>query len=126
MINQRTRSKTSIEQNKLKYDSLLVDISGKQAEYDNLQNEVSALEEKRGQYIQDKILLQSDKEELANRELFIMNKYEQAGVAYKNEPLKTTKDSIAERAELDQMKKDLDKRELFIREKYQKAGLDYL
>jgi hypothetical protein len=55
-----------------------------------------------------------------------MNKYEQAGVAYKNEPLKTTKDSIAERAELDQMKKDLDKRELFIREKYQKAGLDYL
>lgn len=117
---------TIIEKNKAKIDSSKVEISGLEASKESIISEIEKQEETRVAFVQAKMILQKDKEELTNRELYIMSKYEQAGVTYSNPMLETTKEGIAGKAELVQIKSDLDKREKFIKDKYQKAGIDYL
>lgn len=117
---------SEIEKCEMTIESLNVEIAGKQAEKESIQKDVAKAEEKHAEYVQAKMVLQKDKEELANRELFIMSKYEQAGVAYSGEMLDTTKTALADKADLQQMKEDLDKREVFIKRKFEEAGIAYM
>lgn len=118
-------SESVLESKKEKVKDIELEILSVEKEKDAVKKELEVLESEKASFIQGKMLLQKDKEELQNRELFIMEKYSQAGVAYKDE-VTNVKGALAEKAELQQMKQDLDKRELFIREKYKKAGINYL
>lgn len=107
-------------------ESLKGDIEILKSKKEVLGEDIKELEEGKSAFVQAKILLQKDKEELTNRELFIMEKYSQAGLPYKEEQLSTTKSLIIEKADLQQWSDDLDKREKVIKDKYKEAGLDYL
>lgn len=116
----------TVSKNENKINSLDLEIIEKTKEKEKLLSEIEVLEKGKSDFIQAKITLQKDKEELANRELFIMDKYELAGLPYRGEMLPTTKSSILEKADFQKQKEDLDKREEFIKRKYQEAGIDYL
>lgn len=117
---------TIVLKNEIKIDTLDSEIQSKIKEKEKLIAEVEILDKGKSDFIQAKMTLQKDKEELSNRELFIMDKYEQAGLPYRGEMLPTTQNSIKEKADIQQTKEDLDKRELFIKQKYKEAGIDYL
>lgn len=115
-----------VSKNENKISSLDLEIIEKTKEKEKLLSEIEVLEKGKADFIQAKITLQKDKEELANRELFIMDKYELAGLPYRSEMLPSTKTLIIEKADIQQQKEDLDKREQFIKNKYKEAGIDYL
>jgi hypothetical protein len=117
---------TLFEKNKIVLAGIETVIIEKETEKKNIQTEINTLEEGRTTFVQAKMVLQKDREELANRELFIMNKYEQAGVDYKDRLTTDAQLSVGKTAELEQRSADLDKREAFLRTQYEKAGVDYL
>jgi chromosome segregation ATPase len=117
---------TVVEKNKLAISTLKSDIANLETAKINKQKEVDELEVTRAEFVLAKMVLQKDKEELANRELYIMNKYEQAGVSYKDRVTKDSDGTVAVAADLEQRAADLDKREAYIKKQYEKAGVDYL
>lgn len=117
---------TVIEKNKLKIENLEFTISELEIEKEKISKELEIQNQEKTAFMQAKIVLQRDREELTNRELFIMEKYELAGLPYKGDMLATTKGFIADKADLQQTKEDLDKRELFIKAKFEKAGIPYM
>jgi len=119
--------KTEIEKGKVKLDALRVEIAGMEAKKESLELDIKKHEDTRADYVQAKMVLQADKEELTNRELNIMYKYEQAGLPYdKDSFTPSTKSTLAEKADLQQLKEDLDKREAFIKNKFKEAGINYI
>lgn len=117
---------TYIKKNKIKFENLQLEINDKEVEKIAIEVAIEELNKTRAEFVQAKMVLHKDREELTNRELFIMDKYEQAGLPYRDGMLSGTKNTIEELAQLRQREEDLDKREAYIKEKYKQAGLDYL
>jgi len=117
---------TFVEKNKITIRTLESEIADKQAEKNTLQADIATLETGRTEFVQAKMVLQKDRESLTNRELFIMGKYEQAGVPYGDQSTSGLEGYVSKSASLEQRNTDLDKREKFIKDQYAKAGIDYL
>jgi len=112
--------------NKIAIKDLEDNIADLESELKSVEKDLEKAKAANGAFIQAKIVLQKDKETLTVRELYIIDKYEQAGIEYSGEQFDSTKSYILNKADLQQEKSDLDKREKFIQEKYKEAGIKYL
>jgi len=80
--NERLEIISKIEEAEEKFRNLVSSIKPIQDERDSLDIEIKNMKLEISQFIKDKITLQKDKEDLRNKEEFINEKYQQAGIKY--------------------------------------------